>query len=866
MHRQIRTLLALIMTLGLVLGPVATARPAGATTTVITLTIGNPNITVNGTPKPIDASGTTPVIVGGRTLLPIRAIVEALGGTIGWNATTRTVTISVDVNTLELVIGNRMATVNGAKVAIDAANAAIVPAIVGGRTMLPVRFVGEQLGGVVEWSQATKTATLTFMTGIELTAPRLLEPTDAGMFTSATITFRWTPVTYATSYTLVITSGSTQIFRGVSTTTSFSPSSTMLAAGTYSWAVSAAAGSTTGPMSLTSRFTVKLPMSPADIVKKVTPSVAGLSVQFPDGRQEASGAFFIESNGVLVATYSAIKGAVDCSVLLSDGTVRDHPRVLGYSPSANVAILSTIGGDPVTALQMSEDQSAQANQDVVMVGPLVSGTAQQTLVGVVNGVTPGGFTMRSAGLDAVEGAPVFNSFGEVLGMMPTNVPVSPGTYSAIFATAIRSVARTGSWTLREVTEREGTDPQALAVPSLVQPIAGSTVASLTPEFRWNPVSNATQYHFWVGEERNTTGDGVVSAIIDYTDLQILPGVLKPSTTYTWAVRAGNERGWGPWSPNRVFVVSSFITQPAVPVPLEPPADVVVKASSPIFCWEAVPNAAKYFIRVITSTGESTYSTSTDTTSIIVPAGTLVSGTEYSWSLRAEDASGVSSLWSAKTAFAAAFPSGLGVASLISPAPKALITALNPTLVWQEVPTATTYDVAVYEKTSSTAAVKIFEQAVSATSLALPVGVLRQGTLYSWTVIAGTSAGWSKTGDVWNWSLPRSFSVSTNAVAVLVPPVLLEPVDGATSSSLLPVLTWKSIVAASWYRVYVGKGTSEASLVPVLNKVTTPAAGDTQQYAVPIGTLERGATYYWRVYAGAGLETVSSPFARFTTAP
>jgi hypothetical protein len=128
MHRQIRTLLALIMTLGLVLGPVATARPAGATTTVITLTIGNPNITVNGTPKPIDASGTTPVIVGGRTLLPIRAIVEALGGTIGWNATTRTVTISVDVNTLELVIGNRMATVNGAKVAIDAANAAIVPA------------------------------------------------------------------------------------------------------------------------------------------------------------------------------------------------------------------------------------------------------------------------------------------------------------------------------------------------------------------------------------------------------------------------------------------------------------------------------------------------------------------------------------------------------------------------------------------------------------------------------------------------------------------------------------------------------------------------------------------------------------------
>jgi hypothetical protein len=93
MHRNIRVLVAVIVTLGFVLGPVATARPAGATTTVITLTIGNPNITVNGALQPIDASGTTPVIVAGRTLLPIRAVVEALGGTIGWSATTRTVTI-----------------------------------------------------------------------------------------------------------------------------------------------------------------------------------------------------------------------------------------------------------------------------------------------------------------------------------------------------------------------------------------------------------------------------------------------------------------------------------------------------------------------------------------------------------------------------------------------------------------------------------------------------------------------------------------------------------------------------------------------------------------------------------------------------
>jgi hypothetical protein len=53
-------------------------------------------------------------------------------------------------------------------------------------------------------------------------------------------------------------------------------------------------------------------------------------------------------------------------------------------------------------------------------------------------------------------------------------------------------------------------------------------------------------------------------------------------------------------------------------------------------------------------------------------------------------------------------------------------------------------------------------------------------------------------------------------------------------------------------------------VQVLNKVLTPSAGETQQYAIQLGTLERGTTYYWRVFAGAGFDVVSSPLGRFTT--
>ncbi len=863
MHRHIRTLLAVIMTLGLVLGPLASTRPAGATTTVITLTIGNPNITVNGTPKPIDASGTTPVIVGGRTLLPIRAIVEALGGTIGWNAATRTVTISVDVNTLELVIGNRMATVNGAKLPIDAANATIVPVIVGGRTMLPVRFVGEQLGGVVEWNQGTKTATLTFMTGIELTAPRLLEPTDGALFTSATITFGWTPVTYATSYTLVITSGSKEVYRGVSTTSSFTPSGAALTAGTYSWIVTASAATVTGPAALAGRFTVKLPMSPADIVKAASPSVAAIRVQYADGASGTAAAFFLETAGVFATTYNVIKGGVSGLLLLGDGSELTSLRVVGYSTLLDVAILNVPSSTIFPALALATGQGTQVNQDAVMVGPVVSGVPQRTVAGVVNAVSTNGFTVRGAAENAIQGSPVLDQFGDAIGMVTTDIKPTSGTFPAVSATAIRGVPRTGDWTIREVTDREGTGLQALDAPLLAEPSPEATIGTLTPGFRWNAVTGATRYRFWVGEGRNATGDGLVSIVIDYTDPEILSGVLKPGTVYTWAVRAGNDNGWGPWSTDRMFVTSSSIVQPAAPTGLEPLNAATITSSAPMLFWTPMQGAQQYYVWMGSTDDEVLYETSTTNSSVLIPAGILVSGTTYQWAVRVENSSRVSSLWSPHTSFILSIPSGGGVTSQIAPAPKQLITTLNPTFSWQPVPGATRYDLWIDKVTSDT---KVYEIAVDSTSWTIPAGSLQPGATYWWSVIAGSPDGWSKSGTTWNWSLDREFTVGTNAVATLVPPRLQEPADRAALTTLTPPLSWQTVTAAAYYRVFIGIGPDDKHLEQIYLKVVYPKAGETQQLVVIAGTLQAGTTYWWRVLAASGDNAVASDFRTFTSAP
>jgi len=129
----------------------------------IILQIGNPYMAVNGISQEIDPGrGAKPVIKNGRTLIPIRAIVEVLGGTVEWDGTTKKVAVTLKDTTIELWIGKPQATVNGQTKWIDDANHKVMPEIINGRTMLPLRFVAENLGADVVWDGTTKTITITY--------------------------------------------------------------------------------------------------------------------------------------------------------------------------------------------------------------------------------------------------------------------------------------------------------------------------------------------------------------------------------------------------------------------------------------------------------------------------------------------------------------------------------------------------------------------------------------------------------------------------------------------------------------------------------------------------------------------------------
>lgn len=108
---------------------------------------------VNGSQVAFDVR---PKVQEGRTLMPIRAIAESLGAEVQWDAETQTVTISKDGNTIVLTIGSQVALVNGEEVQLD-----VAAQIDGGRTLLPARFVSENLGLYVSFLAQSKTIIIT---------------------------------------------------------------------------------------------------------------------------------------------------------------------------------------------------------------------------------------------------------------------------------------------------------------------------------------------------------------------------------------------------------------------------------------------------------------------------------------------------------------------------------------------------------------------------------------------------------------------------------------------------------------------------------------------------------------------------------
>ncbi|HZG87378.1 stalk domain-containing protein [Paenibacillus sp.] len=120
--------------------------------TSVALTVGKKDVVVGGQPQQLDVA---PLIDRERTFVPVRFVVDALGGHVDWDAADKKVTIRKGGHFVELWIGQTEMIADGARIGSD-----VSPMLRGGRTMLPLRFVSEQLGLNVVWDPATRGITI----------------------------------------------------------------------------------------------------------------------------------------------------------------------------------------------------------------------------------------------------------------------------------------------------------------------------------------------------------------------------------------------------------------------------------------------------------------------------------------------------------------------------------------------------------------------------------------------------------------------------------------------------------------------------------------------------------------------------------
>lgn len=113
------------------------------------------SLELDGNKIAVSQKDVPPVIIKERTLIPARALFEAMGGKVTWENETQTVHVTYDNTEVVLTIGSNKALVNGISRDLD------IPAMIidpdgdyYGSTMIPVRFTAESLGCNVGWDES----------------------------------------------------------------------------------------------------------------------------------------------------------------------------------------------------------------------------------------------------------------------------------------------------------------------------------------------------------------------------------------------------------------------------------------------------------------------------------------------------------------------------------------------------------------------------------------------------------------------------------------------------------------------------------------------------------------------------------------
>ena len=653
-HAQRSVAILIVLAIVLIL-PVVPSDVRGQTTgaqTVIVLQVGKPSMTVNGVTGAIDTQGTVPVIIESRTFLPIRAIVEALGGTIAWTAAEQKVTIIMGPNVLELFIGKSTARINGSSVSIDSTNTKVAPRIVGGRTMLPVRFITEQLGGTVVWNDATKTATLTFgsvATQTTLTVTEIAKKVESVVY----IEVAFGDGKGASGSGFII-SPDGRIVTNYHVIDGAASGKVVLNDGTTFTDIKVLGWDKVADLAMIKVAAAGLPVVTMGDSDAVEIGEGVVAIGSPLGLQNtvSTGIISARREGYLQTTAPISHGSSGGALFDMMGQVigitsagMEEGANLGFAiPINDVKSLTT--DQALTLPQFTAQTSGSATSSLN-----VPSLMQPSAAAEVDTLTPT-FQWTSVasatrytfwlgkGTSGTESTKIYSEVVTINTLtLPEGILADGETYT--WAVAGGSEAGWGDWSEDRVftVRSAGT----LGVAEALEPDQEVTVPTLTPTFYWRAVAGATRYTFWLGKGTSGSQDSeLYSTVITGTSLILPAALLVNGGEYTWNVSAGDASNWGDWGDDQYFTVdaSSGMGVPALLTPLPYMTGVSLTAT---FTWAPVLEATRYTFWLGKGTSGSQDSeiinVNVTGTSYTVPAGTLDAGAVYTWNVSAGTATG-----------------------------------------------------------------------------------------------------------------------------------------------------------------------------------------------------------------------------------
>jgi streptogramin lyase len=236
-----------------------------------------------------------------------------------------------------------------------------------------------------------------------------------------------------------------------------------------------------------------------------------------------------------------------------------------------------------------------------------------------------------------------------------------------------------------------------------------------------------------------------------------------------------------------------------------------------------------------------------------PVVGLASNTKYYYRLVASNSNGVS--YGEVLSFTTSPGSSnvLPAPTLLSPLPLAWNQSTTPILSWSKIDNALSYRIMVAtdprqlptDKASATCDDCALNVTTTTLSYTPANGILKPGALYWWQV---KGRGATEYG---NWSSSQAFATALAPTVPLAQPVLLSPVNGVTTSTATPTMTWSSVPDAAFYSVMVSSNPNDLTSPSNSLLCNLCAISDityTPSYQTPVGQLVSGQTYYWQVKA------------------